>query len=363
MKRITLCVTNDLSGDQRLHRICTTLHEAGNSVCLIGRRLPDSQALKSRPYQLRRLSLPFHHGKLFYLSYNLRLAWELIMRPGHIIVSNDLDTLLGCFLASKIRNRPLVYDSHEYFTEVPELIGRQWSRRVWLKLEQLLLPRLRHAYTVNGSLARIYRERYGIDMKVVRNLPFPRKPDLSLRSRNVIIYQGSVNLGRGLELAIEAMAFLPGYQLWIVGKGDVLEELQQKVKQLRLEKQVTFWGFKPPEELWALTPQATLGLSIEEDLGGNYHYASPNKVFDYIQAQVPVLVSDLPEMRATVEEYKVGQILLEQERKPRELASRMRSMLEDQVYYQAWVAACTKAAKILNWEAEKQTLLSIFRSI
>ncbi|MEM9985083.1 MAG: glycosyltransferase, partial [Bacteroidota bacterium] len=305
MKRITLCVTNDLSGDQRLHRICTTLHEAGYSVRLIGRRLPDSRALRPRLYQLVRFSLPFHRGKMFYLSYNVRLAWELIARPGDVIVANDLDTLLGCYLASKLRNRPLVYDSHEYFTEVPELIGRKWSRAVWLKLERLLLPKIQYAYTVNGSLAKIYRDSYDLNMQVVRNLPFSREPAPHQKREKVILYQGSVNLGRGLETAIEAMAFLPGYHLWIVGKGDVLEQLQQRVVHLRLEQQVTFWGFKPPEELWELTPQAALGLSIEEDLGGNYHYASPNKVFDYIQAHVPVLVSDLPEMRATIEEYKV----------------------------------------------------------
>lgn len=361
--RICLLVTNDLSGDQRLHRIATTLHQAGGQVTLVGRRLPESLPLSERPYATVRLRLPFRRGKFFYLSYNLAILLWGMLKPVDLWVANDLDTLLGGYLLRRLRRKPLIYDSHEYFTEVPELIDRPKTRAIWLRLERWLLPRLKHSYTVNHSLAQIYRRQYGLDMQVIRNLPFPRPvPPQAEQKQKVLLYQGSLNVGRGLELMIAAMAHLPeGYQLWIVGRGDIADQLPDLVAQHGVGERVKLWGFLPPEELHGLTPQASLGLSLEEDLGGNYHYASPNKVYDYVQAAVPVLVSDLPEMRRLVEEHEVGKVLPAQDRTASGLAACLAQMLEgDAERYAAWKQACRRAAQQLHWNREKERLLTIY---
>jgi glycosyltransferase involved in cell wall biosynthesis len=360
--RIALCVTNDLSGDQRMHRIASTLQSAGCQVGLIGRRLPDSRPLAARPYRCRRLSLPFTQGKLFYLSYNLYLLRHLLDEPVDVIVANDLDTLLACYLASRWKGCVLVYDSHEYFTEVPELIGRWLTRRVWLTLERWLLPKLAWAYTVNDSLARLYRDRYGVPMQVIRNVPFPRPRALQLRADRLLIYQGAVNLGRGVELMVAAMRHLPGYTLWVVGRGDVWTEVAALVDRWRLADRVKLWGFVAPQALAQLTPQASLGLSLEEDLGANYHYASPNKVYDYIQARTPVLVSDLPEMAKLVTDFGVGAVLPREQRRPEQLAAWIDRMHQGRDQYEQWVAACEQAAQVLHWDQERERLLEIYRA-
>lgn len=359
--KLTLVVTNDLIGDQRLHRIASTLQASGYDVMVLGRQKPNSRPLPTRPYRQHRLRLPFVQGIAFYLSFNLVLAWYLLRHPGQVITANDLDTLPGCFLAARLRRRRLVYDSHEYFTEVPELVGRPPIRRVWLTLERLLFPRLQTIYTVNASLARLYQERYGKPVKVIRNVPFPRDLAPKTQAAPIVLYQGALNLGRGIELMIDAMAHLPGYTLWIVGSGDVEDELRTQGQLAPWRDRIVFHGFLPPDELALLTAKAGLGLSLEADLGANYHYASPNKVYDYLQARLPVLVSDLPEMRAVVETYQVGGILPLDQRNPEALAERIRRIMDDPVRYASYSQAADQAARALNWEAEREALLAIYQ--
>jgi len=366
--RVILSVTNDLSGDQRLHRICTTLHEAGHDVLLVGRKLPGSRAVQ-RVYRTRRMRLLFTKGPFFYAEYALRLALLLLFRKADALTANDLDTLLPNFIVARIRGLRLYYDTHEYFTEVPELIHRPRVRAVWLALEKMLFPRVAVVYTVNESLAKIYSRLYGLPVAAVRNVPVratqahtatAAKP-APARGR-ILLYQGALNVGRGVELMIRAMAYLSDeYVLWVIGRGDVEQSLHALVASLGLAQKVTMMGFVPLEALPALTHQATLGFSLEEDLGANYRLASPNKVYDYIQAGVPVLVSDLPEMRLTVETHGVGELLYADERTPEALAARARALCESTDSYTAYVANCHAAAAALCWEQEKERLLQLYR--
>ncbi len=359
-QQIILAVINDLAGDQRIHRIASTLARAGYEVMVVGRVLPDSHPLSPRPYQTHRFRLPVHKGKWFYLLFNLRLFVWLLGQRVDIITANDLDTLGACFLASRLRRKRLIYDAHELFTEVPELIERPATRRIWLTLERWLLPRLKQAYTVNASLADIYTKTYGVPFVAVRNVPFARSaPQLAPPAR-VILYQGALNLGRGIELMIDAMVHLSEYHLWIAGKGDIEAELHERASAI-WDGRVSFHGFVPLENLPAITEQAGLGLSLEEDMGANYHFASPNKVYDYLQAGLPVLVSDLPEMASLVDEYRCGEILEADERTPETLANRIRTIFESPDLWAAYAARSREAAKVLVWENEQKKLLDLYR--
>lgn len=359
--RIILTVINDLTGDQRIHRIASTLQGVGYQVTVVGRLLPDSLPLENRAYHTHRMRLLFRKGKWFYLEYNIRLFFLLLIRPAEIVNANDLDTLLAGYLATRLKGTELIYDSHEYFTEVPELIHRKWTRNMWLRLERWLFPKLAKVYTVNGSIAAIYQEKYGVPVEVIRNLPFRRKKAKKGPSaEKILLYQGALNVGRGIELMIDAMHHLPTCRLWIIGKGDIDAQLRKRVKQAKLIERVTFLGFVPMEQLYEITVQATLGLSLEEDLGESYRYSSPNKVHDYIQAGVPVLLSDLPEMRSLIETHEVGEILPAGERSSAELATRIQAMLASPERYSRWQKNCQEAAKVLNWEAEQGNLLKIY---
>ncbi|RIH64916.1 glycosyltransferase [Mariniphaga sediminis] len=362
-KRIIVSVTNDLVSDNRVHKVCTTLVAMGFDVLLVGRKLQNSVAVTQRTYSIHRFNLLFNKGVLFYACFNCRLFLFLLFGKFDLLLSNDLDTLPANFLASKIKGKPLVYDSHEYFTEVPELVHRPRIRRIWEWLERKMVPKLKYAYTVCDSIANIYTEKYGVHFRVVRNVPVAanfKKEKESNRGmeQKMILYQGAVNMGRGLIQAIRAMKFIEGARLVIAGDGDIRTELEKLVETEKLRDKVQFLGRLPIAELALLTPQADIGLSIEEDLGLNYRYSLPNKLFDYIQSRVPVLVTNLPETTAIVRKYGVGEVT--PSLNPEILAGLFSAMLTDTEKRITWQQNLEKAAAELTWENEEKIIQEIF---
>ena len=345
--RIIVSVTNDLVSDQRVHKVCKTLQEVGLDVLLVGRRFKGSEEVK-RTYQTYRMKLLFNSGPLFYLEFNLRLFWFLLFQKHTLLLSNDLDTLLPNFIASKLKRSVLIYDSHELFPEAPELQKRPFVKSIWENLERFLLPQLKHAYTVCRSIADHYLKQYGLRMEVIRNVPFRKMKTEHEKKQKILIYQGVINPGRGLELAIETLVYLNDYKLLIVGGGQGLYELKELAKLKGVDQQVEFVGRVPFEELEKYTAQASIGLLLEEPLGKSFEYALPNKLFDYIHADLPFVASDLIEVNRIVEEYGVGEIL--KERTPLSLAKQIKniSVVNLEKY--------KKAQNQLCWEKEQIVL-------
>ncbi len=361
-KRIIVSVTTDLVADNRVHKVCSTLVKTGFGVLLVGRKLPDSLPIQPSGYKTKRIQLLFRRGPAFYAEYNFRLFCLLLRSKHDVLLSNDLDTLPANYLVAKIRNKPLVYDSHEFFTEMPELINRPFVKRFWEKLEHWVLPKIKYAYTVCDSIAAIYHKKYGVPFMVVRNVPFAAKEhetgNIIHQKEKIILYQGAVNVGRGLKQAILAMENVENARLVIAGKGDILDDLKVLVKKENLYEKVTFTGRLTISELAILTPTADLGLSIEEDLGLNYRYTLPNKLFDYIQARVPVLVTNLPEMTAIIKKYKIGEITRSLE--PKKLAEKINSALLNDELRTIWKENLKIAANELTWENEEKIVINLF---
>ena len=362
MKIIIVSVTNDLTTDQRVHRICTTLTSLNYDVLLVGRKLKNSLPI-TRTYKTKRFHLLFQKGFLFYAEYNIRLLLFLIFKQKTILLSNDIDTLIPNYLVSKLFRIPLVFDSHELFSEVPELTNRPFIKSIWRKIEDFLIPKIKNKYTVCGSIAEYYKSIYNTSFDVIRNVPIKSidlnelKSNISLK-KNAIIYQGALNKGRGLELIIETMMYLDDVFLYIVGDGDINLELKNLVHQLQLTNKVFFLGKIIPQDLQKITLQAAVGISIEEDLGLNYRYALPNKLFDYIQAEIPVLVSDLPEMRQLVNHYKIGLVI--ENRQPKEIAKNIITLIENRNSY---IENLKIASAELCWEKEELILKNLIKEI
>jgi glycosyltransferase involved in cell wall biosynthesis len=214
---------------------------------------------------------------------------------------------------------------------------------------------------VSDSIKNHYHNLYGISATVLRNIPKIEKIsqknfEIDTKGRKVILYQGSVNIGRGIELMIDTMPLLNGYLFIVIGDGDIIDKLKTKVIKLSLENRVKFLGKKTPQELKTLTPNAVIGMSLEEDLGLNYRYALPNKIFDYIHANVPIIVSDLPEMRSVIKKYAVGELLTE--RTPKNLAKTITNMTNN-----SYKKEMKAAKEELNWSKEKEKLTSIFSKL
>ena len=359
-KKVFLSVTNDLVADARVHKVATSLHSKGFDVTLVGRKLKGSLALGPRLYQTKRLHLFFEKGPFFYAEFNMRLFFFLLFQRIDILVANDLDTLLPNFLLSKIKRAELYYDTHEYFTGVPELRDRNGIRAFWEMLESQIFPRLKHAYTVNESIAQLYQNKYKIPVHVVRNVPNAVETPLApvAKNKTILLYQGAVNIDRGLEEVIEAMVYINNAALHIVGDGDVLEALKKRVRELQLLDKVRFIGKVPFENLRSYTEMATLGLCIEKDTNMNYKFCLPNKLFDYIQAGIPVLASPLAEIKKVVDFYDVGRYIDNHD--PAQLGALVNQILKDKGQLKRWEDNCLKAGRELNWQKEEQKLFAIY---
>lgn len=362
-QRAIVSVTNDLVTDNRVHRTSMALVGLGYDVLLVGRILPGSAPLE-RPYRTKRMRLLFNTGPLFYAEYNLRLFILLLFARADLLLANDLDTLLANHLAR--RGRKLVYDTHEFYTEVPELVGRPMVRRVWLAIERWIFPKLRTVITVNDSIAKAYRDRYGNTVHVVRNIPMKRElgpvPDRSAlglpEDRRILVMQGAgLNIQRGVEEAVLAMKDLPGYLLLLIGGGDVLPVAEQLVAEHRLSDRVRFVDRLPYERMMDFTRNADLGLTLDKDSNLNYRFSLPNKLFDYLNAGIPVLATDLPEVAGIVRKYNAGLVIPTAD--PALIARAVTAFFADEERMRLTRTNATFAARELNGETEMRKLVDV----
>ncbi|PIF01705.1 MAG: glycosyltransferase, partial [Paludibacter sp.] len=363
-----VCVTNDLATDQRVRKTCLTLQKCGYKVLETGRLLPDSLPF-APPYSIRRKRHWVNKGALFYAEYNIRLFLFLLFAKVDLIYSNDLDTLLACYLASKIRNKQLIYDTHEYFTEVPELISRPKVQRIWKRIENWIFPKLTKIITVNQSIADIYQKEYGKKVAVVRNIPLSFQPkemktreELQLPTdKKIIIIQGSgINIDRGAEETIQAMQYLADFVLLIVGNGDVIPTLKNMVKELNLSERVIFKSKMSFEQLRQHTINADLGLAMDKAISINYQYALPNKLFDYIHSNIPILTNqELVEISKIIEEYKIGVFI--ENHTPKHIAEVIKNLFSDKEKFNQLKENTLIAKNELCWEKEEQELIKVIK--
>jgi len=366
--KIIFTVTNDLNYDQRMHRICGTMVANGYAVMLVGRSLPQSLPLEFNPFEQKRLNCFFIKGFLFYAEYNLRLFIYLLSGNYDAVCSIDLDTLpAGCF-ATLIRRKKRVFDAHEYFTEVPEVVNRPVVQAFWAGVARICLPFYRYAYTVGPALAKLFEAKYGLPFEVVRNVPLestpsPDPPGLIQPKRGLrtVLYQGALNDGRGIETMLLAMQKLDQVQLVLAGEGDLSTHLRQMAESLGLADRVVFLGYVKPDALKKLTNEAWLGLNLLENRGLSYYYSLANKFFDGVQAAVPLLTMNFPEYRALNGQHEVAVLL--DTLTPESVVIAIQLLQNDPDYYERLKRNCLLARKEWNWEREQGTLLSLWHQV
>jgi glycosyltransferase involved in cell wall biosynthesis len=365
-KRIAVLVSNDLSTDQRVAKVCAFLVDHGFQVTLLGRKLKNSLPIE-RPYAVKRFHLLFTKGPLFYAFLNLRFFFHLFFRNYNWVLANDLDTLPAGYLASKFRKMKLVFDTHEYYCGVPELENRPKIQWIWRRIENAIFPNLEAIITVNQSIANLYFREYRKELIVVRNMSPRLIPKLNMpfqwpfdsEGKTILIMQGAgINVERGAEEAVLAMTELQNCVLVFIGDGDVVPKLKNMVTDSELSDKIFFLGKMPYAEMMSFTQNAHIGLSLDKGTSKNYQLSLPNKIFDYIQAEVPIICSNMLEVKHIVETHKVGLIL--EEVSPKQIVEAVRQLLAEPEYYTTLKTNCGNAAKVLNWESEVNLLRKIY---
>ncbi len=360
-KKIICTVTNDLVFDQRMQRIATSLSNNNYRVELVGRCFTHSKPVSTFPFLQTRLTCFFNKGFLFYAEFNIRLFFYLLFSEVDIICGCDLDTLPAAVLSSKIKGKQVVYDAHEYFPESPELIGRPFTQKFWYLLEKLLVNKVDALYTVTDSIAAIFHNKYQSDCQVVRNVPYKNNSPISKNKSFILLYQGAVNVGRGLAEMVSAMGELNDVEFMIAGDGDEMSTIKQKIKQLKLEHKVTLLGKKTPQELKEITQHAYIGINLLENRGLSYYYSLGNKTFDYIQAGIPQILIGFPEYISLNQRYHIGVVVDDLTRA--KIVQAIQSLHKDATFYDELQQNCLKARETLCWEIEEKKLLIIYESL
>ncbi len=338
-------------------RICESLSKNGFDVTLIGRELTQSKPLPQFLFKTIRLHCLFNKGKFFYLEYNFRLFWKLLFMNTDVYAAVDLDTIIPCFKAAWLKGKKKVFDAHEYFEEVPEVVNRPVTKMIWKWVGKVFVPYTDLAMTVSESIVEQFQTLYGIRFETIRNVPKKITLPVSNHSGNYLLYQGALNEGRGLEQLLEAMQSID-MPLKIAGEGDLSESLRQKVKSLGLQQKVEFLGFVAPEKLDALTANAWLGLNLLENKGLSYYYSLANKFFDYINHGIPSLNMDFPEYRKINAQFEVS--LLLKDLSAQAIVKSISSLKDNPAVYERLRENCVAAREELNWEKEEQKLLNLY---
>lgn len=356
-KKIIIGISGHIFSDQRMKRIGSALTEFGYEVELLYREHFKYRSIDTRKgipvdFKCHPYKIPAKSGVWMYLLLNHRYFWSNLFKPADAYYAVDSDTLPAFALLALIRRKPLIYDAHEYFCEVPELKSAL-KKKIWDKVTRFGVRVSKIRFTVGPQLAAELSHRYGKAFSTVRNVPAlsQKAPMIKTFERPCIIYQGALNEGRQLEILVDAMRQLPSCDCLLIGEGDLSESLRKRAADL---KNVHFKGLLSPEELRVITPSCFAGFNLL-DAGNSlsYYYSLSNKYFDYMHAAVPSISSRLPEYLNLNEKTGSGICI---QNSVEALLQAIRHWLQNPSEYEKLKENAIIAAKSYNWENEKENL-------
>jgi glycosyltransferase involved in cell wall biosynthesis len=337
----------------------------------------------SRPFKrAARRTLLVPHKPLMFLDYYWR-AYRLVRAdPPDALHAHDLNTLpVAAALARRLR-LPLTYDAHELYPEISTLSRREAA--VWRFVERRLAGRADHTVTVCDSIAAEIEHRYGVPRPTVllncpamagpngASAPKPagrgrsvghgreKAPDAGEPSDGepVILYQGGFSRHRGLDTLVRSAHGLERGIVVLMGWGQIEEELRALIAREGLAGRVRIVGPVPPGEVVVAARRATVGVIPYEPVGLNNTYTTPNKLFDYMAAGLPVVASRLPELTRFVERGEMG--LTFPPGDPAALAAALNEILADPERYRRMRERSQEAGRRYTWERESTKLLALY---
>lgn len=359
-KRIIFTVTNDLNYDQRMIRICTALSEAGYDVTLIGFERKNSKPLQDRGFKQKRIPIIAEKGKLLYIDYWVKLFFLLLFTKADALCAIDLDTILPVMYASKIRGIKRVYDAHELFTELKEVISRPAVHKMWLWIERHCVPQFPVGYTIGDCYAEEFGRRYGVRYQVVRNATVLKPLQIPDKPQRIILYQGWVNVGRRFEELIPAMQYVDA-KLVVCGEGNFYVQAKELAIKYGVAHKVDFKGYVPPEELRQYTLSAWIGVTLFEETSLSNRLSMANRFFDYMHAGVPQICNLYPEYEKVNERFEIAALL--DDPNPEVIATALHRLLKDDAYHAQLVHNCLQAREVYCWQRESDTLLSVYHNL
>ena len=365
--RICFLILNPFDFDSRARLICQGILSSNWELDIIATVGGGLDSFCGAPiHRIPQPVKPFRQRR--FIEYNIKAASIAGKLKADIYHAVDLDTLWATSKASKAQNAKLVYESRELYTEQYSLYKRPIAKAFWRNLEKRFIKKADAVVTVNESIANELVNRYGINKpEIVMNTakidktahPVNLRQRFNLTSKYVLIYQGILRSGQGITRSIKAIAGLPDVSLVIIGDGPNLPEIEKQVDKLNLRDRIRFAGKVPPDQLENYTAGADAGLMLIEPKVLNSYLALPQKLFQYITAGVPPIVSDLPEISRIVRQDNFGLVLKKGsvEGDINAIGEFLQNSLE------AAAKACHIEGKKYSWENEGNKLLEIYRNL
>ncbi len=371
-KRIIFAVYDDLEHEYRGYKTALSLIKCGFDVKIIGVKFSNKKlnGWDEIPYKRIRL------GKKFPLVINMTIFWArlmfmLISNKAGCFYSHDIFPLLPVYAASKLTRTPYIYDAHEFWHGNSQLENRPFAKKFWVMYEKAFIRSASRVLTVSRSIADELKKIYSLsNVSVFTNLPLKKTVPAKnkrihsmLRIDNdcrIVLYQGHFLVNNGLETIVKAFARVKSKAVLVLaGSGSEKQMLQKLVFDLSLEQRVFFIGPFPHKELINYTVCADIGLCLIKNHGKSFYYSTPNKMFEFIQAKVPQIASDFPEISSYVKNYGVGIVIDPSD--PDLISETIDSMLSDKEQLAVFKANCEKVSEKLVWEMYEEDLKGLFK--
>ena len=373
MVKVANFVFNSFLNDSRVLKESLSLVNDGYEVSVVAHHDKGLEREEKREsLSIRRvayLDRTLTTGKLAKLKAYLNYLAESIAyaKEFDILHCNDINTLPIGVIIKKFynNNAKIVYDAHEYETETYALRGVQ--KKITKSMEKFLIKYADSVITVSDSIANEYSRLYGIEKpSLVLNTPAykeVKKQDkfreaFDIKGKTIFLYQGGLTKNRGIELLIEVFKKINDDESIMVfmGYGDLEGLIIDATKE---NENIYFHEAVSPEVLLEYTVSADFGISTIEDSCLSYRYCLPNKLFEYMMAEVPLIVSNLPEMRKVVEENGIG-VMVEEESVDGTISAIKKALLLDK---EEIGKNLKKVKSIYNWEEQEKVLLKVYKEL
>lgn len=370
MKKIIFSVFDTLHHEYRGYKVAHSFLKYGYEVKVIGIRYENDELKGWDRIDNERIRL----YKTLPLVLNMMIFWVklsyiLIREECTILYSHDIFPLLPVFFASRLKRKPYIYDAHEFWHGNSQIENRPIAKKFWISYEKIFIKGAKRIITVSAPIAKELEGIYGIkEVLVFTNLPLkkeiPENKDLLHetlgidKNKRIVLYQGHFLANNGLDGIIRSFVNVDeGAVLVLIGDGSEKNRLKDLAAKLRIGHRVYFAGPFPHSELINYTVCAYVGLCLIKNFGKSYYYSAPNKMFELIQAQVPQIASDFPEMSGYVKGYLVGEVADPESEE--NIAEKINELLIDHQKYFSYKSNCIKAGSELVWENIEDELVKI----
>ncbi len=394
MKRVAMLLDGQIHQDYRVTKMIQTLSTVYFvDLYYVNGNIENDKLLFSDNVNL--ISLKYEDSKftkllrhtLFCYEFNFFISAVVKSKNKYdLIWANDLTTLYQAHVISKKLNAELIYDSHEIYIEtlnqflpsnakgfkkvvvtfllkVMRLHGKKIEKKIFNTVDKFI--------TVNSSLLIYFNETYNLKQKGIYIFNYP---SLSTETQNninersklpypvseediIIVYQGVFNEGRGLRQLVKSMTLLPNrFKLFLIGRGSLYPTLSELILKHHLQNRV-FIDFANTSENY-YTKTCNIGINLTEDINLSKRFASPNKVFQYVHARIPVVLSTGYENSLILQQFKIGcEVNIESE----SIATAIVDMVQNGL--EKYDSELEKAKEEYCWQTQEKKLLNYIQSI